>query len=96
MENLMNVFSELKVYAEKYTVISVRKFNDNEKRLVEKVEVIPSNYGKSACFFMKGGGTTYIPLDENSSYAIGDILNLENLELVLLGRGGKDLINRIR
>ena len=41
----LNLFSNLKVYGGKWSVKSVRNFNDEEKALVDKAMVVDSEYG---------------------------------------------------
>ena len=63
---------------------------------VDKAEVVESQYGFSVCFFMKSGGQTYVPLDQNSSLGIGSIVDLTKAQLVTLERPGEQDIYRVR
>lgn len=92
----MNIFSALKVYAGKWQVSNKRAFSDEEINAVDTAKVVPSKYGLSVCFMMKGGGMTYIPLDQNSSLSEGDVINLKNAELITLHRDGDDDIYRVK
>jgi hypothetical protein len=91
----MNIFSALRVYAGKWMVKATRAFTSDEISAVEKATVVDSQYGQSVCFMMKGGGQTYIPLDQNSSKAVGDEINLNEASLVTLGRQGEADIYRV-
>ena len=91
----MNIFSALRVYAGKWSEKAKRAFTSDEISAVEKATVVDSQYGQSVCFMMKGGGQTYIPLDQNSSKAVGDEINLNEASLVTLGRQGEADIYRI-
>ena len=92
----MNIFSALRVYAGKWSEKNVRAFAPEEVQAVDKAEVVESQYGLSVCFFMSGGGQTYIPLDQNSSLGIGDIVDLTKAQLVTLQRPGEQDIYRVR
>lgn len=92
----MNIFSALKVYAGKWNEKKTQQFTTEEVALVDKAEVVESNYGLSVCFFMKAGGQSYIPLDQNSSAAIGDTIDLTKATLVTLGKQGEKDIFRVR
>lgn len=92
----MNIFSALRVYAGKWSEKEVRAFAPEEVAAVDKAEVVESQYGFSVCFFMKSGGQTYVPLDQNSSAGIGDIIDLSKAELVTLSKAGEEDIYRVR
>jgi len=91
----MNIFSALRVYAGKWSVKETKKFSQEEIDLVDRAEVVDSQYGQSVCFFMKAGGMTYIPLDQNSSKAIGDTVDLSQASLVTLSKQGEADIYRV-
>ena len=92
----MNIFNALKVYAGKWQVSNKRAFSDEEVNAVDTAKVVTSQYGLSVCFMMKGGGMTYIPLDQNSSLSEGDVINLKSAELITLHRDGDDDIYRVK
>jgi hypothetical protein len=92
----MNIFSALRVYAGKWQEKSVESFKAEEIALVDKAEVVESQYGLSVCFFMKAGGQSYIPLDQNSSAAIGDTIDLTKAQVVTLCKQGENDIYRVR
>ena len=92
----MNIFSALRIYAGKWSEKNVRAFAPEEVAAVEQAKVVESQYGLSVCFFMKGGGQSYIPLDQNSSLGIDDVIDLNNAKLVTLQRPGEDDIYRVR
>lgn len=91
----MNIFSSLRVYAGKWAVKASREFSADEIAAVEHAQVVDSQYGSSVCFFMKGGGQTFIPLSTNSSLSIGDDVDLTNAKLLTLGRKGVADIYRV-
>jgi len=92
----MNIFSALRVYAGKWSEKKVESFKAEEIALVDKAEVVESQYGLSVCFFMKAGGQSYIPLDQNSSAAIGDTIDLTKAQVVTLCKQGENDIYRVR
>ena len=92
----MNIFSALRIYAGKWSEKNVRAFAPEEVAAVEQAKVVESQYGLSVCFFMRGGGQSYIPLDQNSSLAIDDVIDLNKAQLVTLQRPGEQDIYRVR
>jgi hypothetical protein len=91
----MNIFSALKVYAGKWQVKNTQKFSAEEIALVDRAEVVDSQFGQSVCFFMKTGGMTFIPLDQHSAKAIGDTVDLSQASLITLSRQGEADIYRV-
>lgn len=92
----MNIFSALRVYAGKWNEKETKTLSSEEIALVDKAEVVESNYGLSVCFFMKAGGQSYIPLDQNSSAAIGEQIDLSKAQVVTLQKQGEKDIFRVR
>ena len=91
----MNIFSALRVYAGKWQVKDTKSFSQEEIDLVDRAEVVDSQYGQSVCFFMKSGGKTYIPLDQNSSKATGEAVDLSKASIVTLSKQGEADIYRV-
>lgn len=91
----MNIFSALRVYAGKWSEKARRAFTSDEINAVSKASVVDSQYGLSVCFMMKAGGMTFIPLDQNSSKAVGDEVDLSKAELLTLGKEGEADIYRV-
>ena len=92
----MNIFSALRVYAGKWSEKDARAFAPEEIAAVQQAKVVESQYGLSVCFFMKEGGQTYIPLDQNSNLAIDALVDLTKAQLVTLQRPGEKDIFRVR
>ena len=92
----MNIFNALRVYAGKWNEKEVNNFQAGEIALVDRTEVVESQYGLSVCFFLKAGGQSYIPLDQNSAAAIGDSVDLTTAKLVTLQKQGEKDIYRVR
>ena len=91
----MNIFSSLRVYAGKWSETARRVFSQDEINAVESATVVESQFGNSVCFMMKSGGMTYIPLDQNSSKAAGDTIDLSKAELLTLSKQGEADIYRV-
>lgn len=92
----MNFFSNKKVYGGKWSVKSIFQLSNEEKALVAKAQVVDSEYGNSCCFFMKDGTTIYTPMSNDSKSDVGDILDLNTLEVIVLEKVGEKDIERIR
>ena len=91
----MNIFAGLQVYGGSWNVVNSRGFEAEEIAAVNKAEVVSSEYGNSVCFFMKGGGQTYIPLSNQSNLGVGDSVDLSKAKILTLHRDGNDDITRI-
>ena len=92
----MNLFSNLKVYGGKWSEKSSRKFSQEELALVNKAQVVESEYGSSCCFFMKNGTTMYVPMSQDAKADVGDMIDLSSAEIVTLEKQGERDIQRIR
>ena len=91
----MNIFDSLNVYGGKWAVVADRDFSAEEMSAVNHAEVVSSEYGKSVCFFMIGGGQTYIPLSVNSTLGVGEEVELSKAKILTLHRDGSEDITRI-
>lgn len=91
----MNIFKGRRVYNNGWEVTDSRKFEKEEIALVKRAEVVPSQYGLSACFFMKAGGRTYIPLSRDCTLEEGDTIDLKDARILTLSREGDNDIERI-
>ena len=93
----MNIFNALQVYGGSWNVVAdkTRGFNADELALIDRAEVVASEYGNSVCFFMKSGGQSYIPLSKDSSLTVGDIVDVKKAQLLTLHRDGSEDITRI-
>lgn len=91
----MNIFSNLRIYAGKWQVKESRAFTDVEKEAVLQAVVVPSQYGNSVQFTMKGGGLTYIPLSQTATLGVGEVVDLDRAQLVTLCKSGETDIYRV-
>lgn len=94
-----NVFSEfgLQVYGNNpWNVVNSRSFTATEVNAIRSNTVVDSQYGKSVCFFLKGGGQTYIPIsNRGADAAIGSSIDMTKAKLVTLHRDGDGDIVRV-
>lgn len=95
LKDMFNIFSTLRVYAGKWNLSNSRSFTTDEISAVKSATVVDSQYGQSVCFIMHAGGQTYIPLDQNSSKATGDSVDLSKAKLLTLSREGEADIYRV-
>ena len=91
----MNIFSNLKVYATKWSVKSERVFTAEEIAAVQQAVVVQSEYGNSVMFTMTTGGQTYIPLSTDASVGVGEIIDLSKCKLITLEKSGENDIFRV-
>ena len=91
----MNIFAALRVYAGKWQLKDSRSFTTDEITAVQSATVVDSQYGQSVCFMMKAGGTTFIPLDQNSTKATGEAVDLTKAALITLSKQGEADIYRV-
>lgn len=92
-----NVFGgSLQVYGENWQKVNERAFNADEIAAVRSNSVVNSQYGKSVCFFLKGGGQSYIPVSkQGADPALGSSIDLSTAKLVTLHREGDGDILRV-
>ena len=91
----MNIFASLQVYAGKWSVKSTRTFDAEEISAVKQAVVVPSQYGNSVMFTMVAGGQTYIPLAQDASVAVGEVIDLSKAQLLTLSKDGESDIVRV-
>ena len=104
---MLNIFASLKVYAGKWTpkqnmvdenghpVPNPRNLSAEEIATIASAIVVPSQYGNSVQFTMVSGGLTYIPLDQNSNCATGEVIDLTKAKLTTLEKSGEADIYRV-
>ena len=91
----MNIFSSLQVYAGKWSVKSTRAFDAEEINAVKSAVVVPSKYGNSVMFTMVAGGQTYIPLANDTTVAVGEVIDLTKAQLLTLSKDGESDVVRV-
>lgn len=91
----MNIFTNLRQYASKWTVTAQRNFTAEEKSSVREAYVVESQFGNSVCFMMTSGSQTYIPLSQNSKLGVGEHVDLNAAKLLTLSREGDNDILRV-
>lgn len=91
----MNIFANLKLYASKWSVTNSREFTPEEVRSVVNAVVVSSEYGNSVKFDMAGGGMTFIPLSQDSTLTVGEVVDLNRARLLTLSKPGESDIYRV-
>lgn len=91
----MNIFASLRVYAGKWSIKSTRVFDAEEISAVKQAVVVPSQYGNSVMFTMIAGSVAYIPLANDASVAVGEIIDLSKAQLLTLSKDGEPDIIRV-
>lgn len=91
----MNIFASLPVYAGKWSVKSTRAFDADEINAVKSAVVVPSKYGNSVMFTMVAGGQTYIPLANDTTVGVGEVIDLSKAQLLTLSKDGESDIVRV-
>lgn len=91
----MNIFEGIKVFGKQtWEVISSRVFNEKEIALIDKVEVVPGEYGKQAKIYFKSGGYTFMTLSRDCTKSIGEPIDIKEAKLLTL-KQGNTTINRL-
>lgn len=91
----MNIFANLKLYASKWSVTNSREFTPEEISSVVNAVVVSSEYGNSVQFAMAGGGMTFIPLSQDSTLTVGEVVDLNKARLLTLSKSGEADIFRV-
>lgn len=91
----MNIFANLKLYASKWSVTNSREFTPEEVRSVVNAVVVSSEYGNSVQFAMAGGGMTFIPLSQDSTLTVGEVVDVRKARLLTLSKSGESDIYRV-
>lgn len=91
---VINFFATAQVYGSKWNIVEKRRFNSEEKAMIESASIVDADYGLSVCFMMKDGGSTYISLGKESTGLIGQEVNIEELSLLTLERRG-EICNKV-
>ena len=91
----MNIFSAIHVYPGAWQETGSRSFSIEEIASIKSAKVVDSNFGSSVCFYMKSGGTAYIPLSNTCSKAVGEEVDVKSAKLITLSREGDADIYRV-
>lgn len=95
---MSNIFSGIQIYGEPWTVKSEVALDAEDKAMFSSAKVVSSDFGKSVCFFLKGGrGTQFIPMsNQGEQLAVGADVNLDRVTIQVLGRTGEKDIMRAK
>ena len=88
---MMNIFDSLRKYGTPWQVVETRSFTEDEINAVNSASVVTSQYGLSVCFFLRAGGSTFIPLSNDSTLGVGQSVDIAKAELVTLQRDGEQI-----
>lgn len=91
----MSIFETLRIYAGKWSVKASRNFTAEEIAAVDSAKVVASEYGNSVCFTLVSGGMSFIPLSQNSTKGIGEVVDLHQAKLLTLEKQGEADIVRV-
>ncbi len=80
-----------------WKILNVRRLTSDEINSIQRMIVVPSEYGLSAKISYKNGAVKFIPIDINSSVYVSEELPLERIQIVTLKNNYyfKDIIQRI-
>ena len=95
---MSNIFSGVQIYGEKWQVKDEIVLDAEDKAMFNAAKVVSSDFGKSVCFFLKGGkGTQFIPMsNQGTQLNVGDDVNLDRVTVQVLGRTGEKDILRVK
>lgn len=80
----------------KWEEVERREFTEQEKKQVKEAYVVDSDFGDSVCFTMVNGMKSFIPLSNTSSLSVGEVVDLENAQIITLKKEGEaNTITRI-
>lgn len=92
----MSILSNLRVYiASKWEVSSSEKLSKEDIKNIDSIEVVDSEFGLSACFHLKSGGQSYMPLSKDSELSVGDEIDPKDAKILTLSREGDKDIYRL-
>ena len=92
----MGLFSDIKVYAGKWSVVKETPLAAEEIAMIESGVVVDSKFGLSVCFMMKAGGKTYFPVSADSEVGAGSIVDISKVRIIELAKSGEDNIIRLK
>lgn len=91
---MSNIFGGVTIYNNKWQVKDEVALDAEDKAMFSSAKVVSSEFGKSVCFFLNGGGCQYIPMsNQGEQLAVGDSVNLDAVSIQVLTRpGDKDIM----
>ena len=82
-------FEDLNTYG-KWSEVSRESLSESVKNSIERTEVIPGDFGKTACFYMHGGNYKLIPLSRDCELGVGDTLDLDNGQVITIKKDNQE------
>lgn len=100
---LPNIFTDRPLYVANeenvrkgyWYIVDCRVFNEEEIKMINSLEVVPSSYGNSVEFVLRNGKIKYIPLSQDSTMGVGDSFNVCKARILTLRKQGRRDIWRI-
>lgn len=93
----MSFLSNLTVYAGNWEQTGSQKFDANDLAAIDSATVVTSQFGKSVCFFLKGGGQSYVPMSRNGQQLeVGASVDPSKVTIETLSKKGEADIYRAR
>lgn len=92
---MSTLFSNVKIYAGNWSVKSTEKLTEAEKGAIKSAVTTMSDYGVSVCFFLNKGGQFYRPLSRDCDMGVGEIVDLDKIEVITLQKEGEADIIRV-
>jgi hypothetical protein len=85
-----NIFNDGFTYANSWEEVENVAMPESLKINVSKIKVVDSQYGKSACFFMKSGGLKFFPIhrDLQDTLEVEQVLDPQKVRLIVIQREG--------
>ena len=91
-----SIWELVALYASEWKEFAVRRSCHTKCKQIQKAVVVASLYGKAVCFIVSEKDKVYIPLEPTGDVKIGDILNLNEMELVILKYTGTNMGQKVR
>lgn len=82
-------------YERRWKVIRRRKLNQIEKDCILSNLIVPGLYGNLVQFELKSGKKCFIPLSQDSIYGIGESIDVNIIEILILGFDKRRVIYRV-
>lgn len=79
-----------------WTLKACAEMSPSDKKMVKTAEVVSSAYGKSVLFHLVSGAKCYFPVSNDCDPAIGQHVNVDDIEVLTLAKAGQDDITKVR
>lgn len=79
-----------------WEIKSCSPMSDYDKKMTKDAEVVSSAYGKSILFHLVSGAKIYMPVSNDCNPAIGQHINVDDIEVLVLAKAGEQDITKLR